>query len=135
MELKYFLFHILVHLFLVVLIFFVFQLSSFNLLLVIIVSGLIDLDHISFIKKHGIDAWIKVWSSHSPKSYPLHNFVAIFIFSIASFLVLIPKLFSLGICFLAIAVHLLWDLFEDAIIFKMGIEHWKFKYKKLEVGD
>lgn len=127
MELRYFLFHVLIHLLIVLLIFFVFQLSQFNLLLVIIASALIDLDHIPFIKKHGVDAWIKVWSSHSPKNYYLHNFVTIFIFSITSFLVLLPKLFNLGICFLAIATHLLWDLFEDVVIFKMGISHWKFK--------
>jgi hypothetical protein len=90
---------------------------------------LIDFDHIPFIKKQGINAWIKVWSSHSPKSYPLHNFMTISIFVIASLLVLIPELFVLGICFLAMALHLLWDLFEDALIFKIGIDHWKFKYK------
>jgi hypothetical protein len=90
---------------------------------------LIDIDHIPFIKKHGINSWVKTWSSHLPKAYFLHNFATIFIFSIGSFLILIPKLFRLGIFFLAIVAHLLWDLFEDAIIFKIGIDHWKLKQK------
>lgn len=130
MRLKYFLFHISIHLFLVALIFFIFKLSSFNFVLVIIASALIDADHIPFISKSGVGSWVKTWSSHSPKEYPLHNFVTIFIFSVASFLILIPAAFSFGICFLAITTHLLWDLFEDIAIFKIGIEHWNFKYQK-----
>jgi len=122
---SYFLFHGLIHLFFVGLISIIFQLSLFQLILVFLASAAIDADHLPFIKKKGVNYWMKVWGSHIIKSYPLHNFLVLIIFLIASLFVLDPELFIVGICSLSVALHLLWDLIEDGVIFKMGIKHWK----------
>lgn len=126
MSFKYFLFHGIVHLFFVGLIYFIFQLDWFYLLLIFLSSAAIDADHLPFIKRKGIKYWIKVWSSYVPKSYPLHNFLTLFIFFLASFLIFVKEFFVLGICSLSIELHLLWDFFEDVFIFRMGIKHWGF---------
>lgn len=125
MSFKYFLSHGIVHLFLVGLLFIIFKLDLFGLLLVFFSSVLIDIDHLPFIKKKGVNYWIKVWRSHIVKSYPLHNFLTLFIFSIGSLLIFDQDLFIIGVCFLSATLHLLWDFIEDAFMFKMGISHWK----------
>lgn len=125
MEFKYFLFHGIIHLFLVGLLFVIFNLDLRGLVLVFLSSTLIDADHLSFIRKKGVDYWIKVWRSHIVKSFPLHNFLTIFIFSIGSLLIFDPEFFIIGVCSLSVTLHLLWDFIEDAFIFKMGISHWK----------
>lgn len=122
---SYFLSHGLVHLFFVGLISIIFQLSLLQILLVFLASAAIDADHLPFIKKKGVNYWMKVWGSHIIKVYPLHNFLVLIIFLIASFFILDPELFIVGICSLSVALHLSWDLIEDAVIFKMGIKHWE----------
>lgn len=122
---SYFLFHASIHLFLVGIIFIAFQLSTSQLILVFLASAVVDADHLPFIKKKGIKYYAKVWGSHIVKAYPLHNFLVLIISFMASLFILDPELFIVGICFLSAALHLLWDLLEDALIFKMGIKHWK----------
>ncbi|MDI6798911.1 MAG: hypothetical protein QMD12_02870 [Candidatus Aenigmarchaeota archaeon] len=125
MSFKYFLFHGSAHLLFIALIYFVFKLSWLGLLLVFFSATIIDADHLPFIKRKGIKNWIRVWRSHIPKSYPLHNFLTILIFFIASFLIFNKESFILGICSLSAALHLIWDFVEDVFIFKIGIKHWK----------
>jgi len=125
MEFKYFLFHGAIHLLFVALIFVIFDLNLRGLILVFLSSVLIDADHLPFIKKKGVNYWIKVWRSHIVKSYPLHNFLTLFIFSIGSLLIFDPEFFIIGVCSLSVTLHLLWDFIEDAFILKMGISHWK----------
>jgi Zn-dependent membrane protease YugP len=60
------------------------------------------------------------------RAYSLHTIQGIVLTAIASALSLAFGLLIIGILFGAIALHLAWDLFEDAIIFKMGIKHWLF---------
>lgn len=125
MSFKYFLFHGFVHLSLIGLIYFAFNLNIYQLLLVFLSSAVIDADHLSFILNRGIKYWFKIsWDTHESRAYPLHNFLIIVIFSAGAFLVLLPQFFIFGICSLSVSLHLLWDLFEDAIIFKMGVKHW-----------
>jgi len=124
--LLYFLSHGLVHLLLVALIFFVFRLGLSGLILVFLSSAIIDADHLPFIKKRGVNWWVKDWGSHAAKSFPLHNFFTMLLFSTTSLLVFIPCLFIIGICSLSITLHLLWDFIEDVFIFKMGDKHWGF---------
>lgn len=125
MGFKYFLFHSFVHLFLIELIYFTFDLNIYQLFLIFFFSVIIDVDHLPFIMSHGIKYWFKIsWDTHEPRAYPLHKFLIIVIFSVGAFLVLLPQFFIFGVCSLSVSLHLLWDLFEDAIIFKMGVKHW-----------
>lgn len=123
--LLYFLSHGLIHLLLVALISFVFRLGLSGLLLVFLSSAFIDADHLPFIKKRGINGWVKSWGSHVVKPYPLHNFFTLFLFSMASLFVFDSCLFIIGICSLSVTLHLLWDFIEDVFIFKMGDKHWR----------
>jgi len=127
MGLKYAFFHWSVHLLLVILIYLIFNLNWLNFLLVLLVAGLIDSDHIFMIRKSGgIINWAKnSMKFHMPRKYPLHNFLTIIIFLIGSFFVFNQEFFAIGICSLSVALHLLWDFIEDAFILKMGIKHWK----------
>lgn len=126
MGIKYLLFHSLFHLFLIAIIYFVFQLDLLGLVAVFLVSAFIDADHLPFLKRHGLRYWFKIsWKTHEPRKYPLHNFLTIVIFSAASFLVLSEKYFFIGILSLSAALHLWFDFLEDVLIFDMGIKHWK----------
>lgn len=126
MGLKYAIFHWSFHLFFVILISLVFKLDFFNFLLAFLAAGFIDIDHMSKIKKLGLIGWAKKsMEFHIPRKYPLHNFLFLFILFILSFLVLFDQLFSLGIIFLSMFCHLLFDFLEDVLIFRMGTRHWK----------
>jgi hypothetical protein len=128
MDLKYYfsylLFHGSVHLFLILLIYFLFRLDLTQLAVIFIAGAVVDIDHLPFIRQKGVKYWAKVWGNHIIKSYPLHNFTMIAIFSIGSLFVLDSQLFIVGACSLSAALHLFWDLIEDAVIFRMGIKHW-----------
>lgn len=60
-----------------------------------------------------------------PRKYFLHNLVVMFISLICSVLVFYQQYFVFGVFSLAVASHLAWDFFEDVVVFKMGIKHWK----------
>jgi len=128
MGLKFSLAHILAHVLIAVGVSVVFNLNLFYFFLVLIISAAIDLDHLPLLIKHGFRYWYKIsWVSQKQQSYPLHNFLVIFISFLGSFLIY-QNLFW-GIIFLAIFLHLLWDFFEDVFILKMGLNHWKIKWK------
>jgi hypothetical protein len=128
MDLKYYTsyltFHASLHLFFVILIYLLLRLDFVQLLLVLLASAAVDLDHLPFIRKKGVKYWVKVWGNHIIKSYPLHNFTMIVIFSIGSLFAFDQQLFLIGICSLSAALHLIWDLIEDVLIFRMGFRHW-----------
>jgi hypothetical protein len=106
--------------------YFVFNLNLLELVLVLIATLIIDLDHMPFVIRRGFGYWFKTsWVRPSSRKYPLHNFLSLAVFFILSLLILEPKFFILGACFLSIALHLLWDFLEDVFIFRLGIEHWK----------
>lgn len=123
--LLYFLFHGFVHMLLVTLIFFVFELDFLGLIFIFLASALMDADHLPFIRKKGVSNWTKAWGSHAVKAYPLHNFLTLLFFSVGSLLIFNPSLFIIGVCSLSITLHLLWDFIEDVLIFKMGDKHWR----------
>ena len=130
MGLVYSILHGIMHLLIVLLLYFSFSLNLFNFFLVLLATGIIDLDHIILIKKRGIRQgikyWFKIsWISQKSQKYPLHNFLTLIIFSSSSFLIFHLNFFSMGIFCLSIALHLLWDIFEDIFIFKVGVNHWK----------
>jgi hypothetical protein len=125
--LKYAFFHWLVHI-LLAFILASFVASNFSeYLLIFLFTFLIDFDHFSLIKKHGIfgTIWLRaVTEFKKPRKYILHNFYFIVFLSLFSLIFYFLN-FSAWKFALAVLLHLLWDLFEDAIIFKMGVGHWK----------
>lgn len=126
MDIIYTLFHCSVHLFLIILIYIIFKLNTLGLFLVFLAAILIDADHIPWIKKHGLSNWIESATKiHAPRKYPLHNFLTLFISTTLSCVSLLFEAIVLSACFLSVALHLFWDFFEDAFIFKIGINHWK----------
>jgi len=79
------------------------------------------------IRKHGIfgTIWLRaVTEFKKPRKYFMHNIYFVFLLFLLVLVSFHFKFFAWKI-FLAILIHLLWDLFEDVIIFKMGIEHWR----------
>jgi len=126
MGLTYGVFHALVHSIIVIGISLIFNLNWSGFILVLFAQCVIDLDHIPFLKKRGIKYWFKTaWVSQVPRKYPFHNFLSIIISLVCSILILDPRLSFVGLCFLSITLHLLWDLVEDVFIFKLGMSHWK----------
>lgn len=128
MGLKYAIFHASIHFLLPVAIAYFLRLDFFQFIIVLIGSIIIDLDHLPLLKKHGIGGLFylrAVQEFGKPRRYTFHNFVTLVIFSLGSFLFLQPGLYMLGIFSLSIALHLLWDFFEDVAIFRMSIKHWK----------
>jgi hypothetical protein len=128
MGLKFSLAHISVHVLTAAGISIYFNLNLLYFFLVLVASEIIDLDHLPLLFKRGFGHWYKIsWASQKQQSYPLHNILVIFISFLGSFMIY-QNLF-LGIFFLAIFLHLLWDFFEDVLILKMGLNHWKIKWK------
>ena len=97
--------------------------------LVPIVLGLalVDLDHIPLWVERGIRGYLKLRSMEEfgkPRRYFMHNFFFIIGSFGGSLLVMLHDFYPIGLFFLSMALHLLWDFFEDIIIFGMGYRHW-----------
>jgi len=125
---KYPLFHIAVHLMIILAIFYAFQLNALNFFVLLLGTAFVDLDHLPLWLKRGIRGYLylrNVKELGKPRKYLLHNFVVMPTFLICSSLVFYPQYFIFGVFSLGIASHLLWDFAEDILIFKMGINHWK----------
>jgi len=125
---RYALFHVAVHMLLVLAVYFAFQLNYFNFFILLLGTAVIDLDHLPLLLKKGIGGYLhlrNVRELGKPRKYFLHNFVVMPTFLISSVLAYYPQYFVFGIFSLGAASHLLWDFFEDVAVFKMGINHWK----------
>lgn len=125
--LKYALLHALVHLSLALAIGYFLNLNFSGYLIALLATFLIDLDHISLIRKYGIKGSIylrTVLEFSKPRKYPLHNIATIIVSGILTFTSFYHRFLFLGVVFLAVFLHMLWDLLEDVIVFKMGIKHW-----------
>lgn len=128
MGLRYATFHWIIHLSIIISIYFIFRLDIFGLLLVLLANLLIDLDHYHLITKHGIRGTIclrTVKELGKPRKYYLHNILVLIVASLGSSLIFNQQFFPVGIFLLAVSTHLFWDFFEDVAIFGMGIKHWK----------
>ena len=127
MGFKYALIHISIHLFIVFTIYFIFNLNLQDLITVLFSSFIIDLDHLPLLIKHGIFGTFflrTILEFKKPRKYPLHNFLTFLLSGFFSVLIF-SRFFILGVYSLSIFLHLIWDFFEDVIIFRMGINHWK----------
>lgn len=128
MSYKYALFHTIVHVLLILAIYFLFQLNALNFFILILGTALIDLDHIPLWFKKGIGGYLYLRNVNElgkPRKYFLHNLVVLPTFLICSILVFYQQYFVFGVFSLGAASHLVWDFFEDVVIFKMSINHWK----------
>jgi hypothetical protein len=95
--------------------------------LIFLFTFLIDVDHLQLIRKYEIlgTLWLRATIEFKkPRRYFLHNIYLIAFLLISALISYFLNFFAWKI-FLAIFLHLSWDLFEDVVIFKMGIEHWK----------
>jgi len=132
MGLKYAAIHSLFHILTPFALSYFFGLDFFRFLLVFAGSLIIDADHFFLVKKHGIAKAFKKVILHGfgkVRRYPLHNFVTIALFSLGSVLIVMPDLMGAGVFCLAVLIHLLWDLFEDVFVFRVGTRHWKVSSK------
>lgn len=128
MGLKYATVHMLVHLLTPFAITYFFNLNLAGFFVAFVGSFVIDADHYFLVLRHGVKgAFGKVVHQGFGKSrkYPLHNFAVIVLAALGGLLVSQPNFFLVGIISLAVFVHLLWDLLEDVIIFKLEPNNWK----------
>lgn len=118
----YSIFHWAVHLSLAFLFSYFLQLDFYGYLTVLLSTILIDLDHLPVLIKEGMGSILQF---SKPRKLLLHNlyFLSIVLFiSVLNFF--LPQYFLLNIILWSTFLHIVWDLFEDVLIFKMGIKHW-----------
>jgi hypothetical protein len=89
--------------------------------IIIIVTFLIDLDHLPALKKLGFGKVIYV-QKKIPS--PLHTFFFMLLFLVASIISLAFNSKILALFLFLIVLHLLWDLFEDVVIFGISYKRW-----------
>lgn len=128
---NYALIHIAAHLLAAGLLYFAVQPDlSINLAkfaLIALGTAVVDLDHIFLWKDLGLKGYLKLRSIEEfgkPRKYKFHNLMVIFGAFGGSLLILVYEYFFIGLFFVAMSLHLLWDFFEDIIVFKMGYRHW-----------
>lgn len=100
-----------------------------DLIFVVIFSSLIDLDHLPVLIKLGPKGFIVAWKKIPS---PLHTF---FFLSIFSFISLLSGLFIsrvLAVLILSIVLHMIWDSFEDFLIFRINDGRW---WKIFNISD
>ena len=123
----YLIFHWIVHFLLVLLLYNLFSFNLKVLLVALVGTILMDVDHLPSLRKLGIKKYVYlrgVVEFGKPRKYFLHNLFTIAFLSGGCFLMLTQSTFYFGVLCLSMLLHLLWDLFEDVFLFKKGIEHW-----------
>jgi len=89
---------------------------------IIVISSLIDLDHLPTLKKFGSKKYLLA-QKRFPS--PLHNFFFLCFFSIASAFTSIFISKAIGILIFSIVLHMLWDISEDVLIFRTSYRRWE----------
>ena len=117
----YFIFHWAIHLLLSFLIIKIFNTNFTYSLFILFATIFPDLDHLKILLKHGVISVIKF---NKPMKFFFHNFFFI-LFSFIGFLIYSKINLCLFFFFLSFFLHLLWDLVEDVVIFKMSIKYWR----------
>jgi len=87
------------------------------------VTIIVDLDHLRVLKRYGIEGLLKF--AHKRIQYPFHNFFFIAFLSLAAAMVAMADIKWLAVILLAPVLHLLWDMFEDVVIFKTSYRKWE----------
>lgn len=96
--------------------------NIFDHFLVIVISSLIDLDHLPVLKKFGFK---KVIFAEKRIVTSLHNFFFLSFFSITSAFVAIFISKVLGILIFSLALHMIWDIVEDVVVFRTSFRRWE----------
>jgi len=123
--------HVAVHLLIAGLLYFAVQpdleLNYTKFAIIALGTAVVDLDHVPLWKERGIKGYLELRSIEEygkPRKYKFHNLMVLFGTFGGSLLILVNVYFLIGLFFAAAALHLLWDLLEDLMIFKMGYGHW-----------
>jgi hypothetical protein len=123
--------HLGVHLLLSGLMYFVLvpdlRIDPVKIAIIVLGTGIVDLDHIKLWKDVGIRGYLKLRSEEEfgiARKYPLHNLMLMFVAFGGSLLLLVNEYSPVGIFFGSVALHLFWDFFEDVAIFRTGYRHW-----------
>lgn len=102
--------------------------------IIFLATSLIDLDHLTVYKKFGRRGIFVFAAKRIP--YPLHNFFFLGLFASISAFTAIFGLKILSILIFAPVLHMVWDIFEDAFIFRTSYRKWEktwgLKTKDLE---
>lgn len=115
-------FHWAVHFLLAFVLAILLDLNRSGYLLVFSATVFVDLDHVPAMLRDGIK---NILSFDKAMKFPLHNLYFLGFCFVLSIILLIDSFLFLGSVFAAVALHMVWDLAEDMIIFKMGMNHWK----------
>lgn len=100
----------------------VLSVNVLDYVLIIIITTLIDIDHIPVFKKFGVR---KYMLAQKRLVSPLHNFFVLSIFSIATAFLAIYVSMTAAVFTFAIVVHLIWDIVEDVLIFGATFRRWE----------
>jgi hypothetical protein len=90
--------------------------------LFILLTSLIDLDHLPVLEKFGVK---KVLFAQKRLVSPLHNF---FFLSVTAMISAFSAIFIskvVAVLFFSLALHMIWDIFEDVVIFKTSFRRWE----------
>ncbi|MFH1622980.1 MAG: hypothetical protein ABIA12_00455 [Candidatus Aenigmatarchaeota archaeon] len=90
-------------------------------------TAVLDFDHVPLWMDVGIRGYLKLRTVEEygkPRKYKMHNFMVFFVALGGSLLVAISEYFLVGLFFAAMVLHIVWDLAEDVVVFKMGYRHW-----------
>jgi hypothetical protein len=93
-----------------------------DIFFIIVVSSLIDLDHVAFFRKFGVKKYI--WAQKRLAA-PLHNFFFLSIFAVSSAFCALFVSKLLAVMLFSVVLHLLWDIFEDVFIFRSSFRRWE----------
>ena len=119
--------HSVVHIAIMMLIGLAFKLDAFGYFILFLSTALVDLDHLQLWIKQGMRGYLllrSVAELGKPRKYAFHKLYILFIAGIAAAVLIYNNSLLPAVAFTAVALHLSWDLFEDMIIFKTGINHW-----------
>lgn len=90
--------------------------------IVIVISSLIDLDHLPILKKFGFRRYL---FAEKRIVTPLHNFFVLSVLAIISALSAIFISKALAVVIFSVALHLIWDMIEDVFIFRTTFRRWE----------
>lgn len=96
--------------------------STIGYFVVIVLTSLIDLDHLQVFIKFGFRKYI--WAQKRLVS-PLHNFFVLSVFGIASAFSAIFISKVLAVLIFTVPLHLIWDVLEDVFIFRTSFRRWE----------
>ena len=96
--------------------------SIVDYFIVIVISSLIDLDHLPLLKKFGFRRY-----TFGAKRFvaPLHNFFFLSFLGILSAFTAIFISKDIAVIIFAVVLHMIWDIFEDVAIFRTSFRRWE----------